>query len=99
MATCYVCEKSLEKENAKWRTFYTGASVGGFNLSSNVVLNVVLNSIFAKRRTQVRSYYAQRAVCSKCAMRVDGRERIKFLILLCLSVAMLMSVIALVKTR
>jgi hypothetical protein len=75
MPGCYHCRQALPRGSGVKRTVYTGASVSGFNLSSHVWLNVVLNSLLSKSRSRARSYYSQRWVCAACASKIDAQER------------------------
>jgi len=75
MATCFICANHIPTAQVVRRRVYTGASVGGFNLSSNVFVNWLLNSAIRKRPTSVRSYYAIRTVCPSCAIALDKAER------------------------
>jgi hypothetical protein len=77
MPSCYVCQKVMPRNSAIKRNVYTGASVGGFNFSSAVWLNVLLNNMFGQKHSRARSYYAQRIVCADCADAIDRRERFK----------------------
>ena len=82
MATCFVCGSVLSKGAGVKKSVYTGASVGGFNLSSNIWLNVLLNSMFGDARSRARSYYSQKSVCSACADEIAARERRKITLLI-----------------
>jgi hypothetical protein len=79
MANCFKCGQVIQSGMGLKKTVYTGASVGGFNISTNVVLNVVLNSFLSKGRVSVRSYYSQRLLCPACAAALDLQERRKLL--------------------
>ena len=63
---------------------YTGSSVGGFNIASNIVINFILNSLLSKRRQTLRSYYSIRTICSSCNNAMATRERHKIIGLLVL---------------
>ena len=54
----------------------------GFNVSTNVVFNWVLNSLLANRQTTIRSYYSLRTVCPACAAQIQNSERRKFIVVL-----------------
>jgi hypothetical protein len=57
------------------RMVYTDASVGGFDLFSNVVINWMLNSLVSNRRQSIRSYYSMRTICASCNTNISARER------------------------
>src|SRR5712671_846958 len=96
MASCYVCGKALPKGKGVKKNIYTGASVGGFNMSSNIWLNVLLNSLFGDKRSRARSYYAQRSVCPDCAVGLDAKDRrnVTLLVMTVLTFFALMLVLA-----
>jgi hypothetical protein len=77
MASCFICGVLILKGAEIRRTVHTGSSVGGFSISSNVVLNLIVNSLISKRRQSVRSYYSTRTVCSSCDTVLAMRERRK----------------------
>jgi len=77
MASCFICGRVIPKGAELRRTVYTGSSVGGFNIFSNVVLNLIMNSLISKRRQSIRSYYSIRTVCSGCDTELATRERRK----------------------
>jgi uncharacterized membrane protein YkvI len=74
-----MCGGAIAKGGGFRKRVYTGSSVGGFNLSSSVVLNWLANSIIGRRRVGVRSYYSYRTVCQSCAAALDEWERKKLL--------------------
>jgi hypothetical protein len=67
MSKCFRCATDLSPTQHVRRRVYTGASVGGFNLLSNVALNWLLNSAIARRPVSIRSNYSIRTVCPGCA--------------------------------
>ena len=79
MANCFICGCAIPKGAELRRTVYTGASVGGFNIFSNVILNFVLNSLLSNKRQSVRSYYSTRTICSSCDKALATRERHKII--------------------
>jgi predicted nucleic acid-binding Zn ribbon protein len=79
MTSCFICGRLIPKGAEIRRTVHTGSSVGGFNISSNVVLNLIVNSLISKRRQSVRSYYSTRTVCSSCDTDLAMHERRKIL--------------------
>jgi predicted nucleic acid-binding Zn ribbon protein len=90
MATCFICGARIPNGHDVRRRVYTGTSVGGFNLSSSVALNWLLNSVLAKRRMGVRSYYSVRTICHGCSTSLDKVERRKAAIIFILvAIAML----------
>ena len=62
MSTCYLCGSQIPKGQTVRKRVYTGSSVGGFNLSTNPILNWVLNLGLSNRRTTIRNYYSVRTV-------------------------------------
>ena len=78
MSSCFVCGRQIPRGQDIRKRIYTGSSVGGFNLSSSVLLNWILNSVINKRRVSVRSYYSVRTVCSSCAITIDQIEKKRF---------------------
>jgi hypothetical protein len=82
MPTCFACGSPISKGQNVQRLVYTGSSVGGFNLSTNVLLNWALNSALSKRKMNVRSYYSLRSVCQSCASRIDQRQKDRMLLAL-----------------
>jgi hypothetical protein len=81
MPQCHCCSQSIPRGSGVKKTVYPGASVGGFNFSSRVWLNVVLNSVLGGRRSFARSYYSQQWVCTTCAAKIDAKEKIKLLLI------------------
>jgi hypothetical protein len=77
MSSCFICGKQITKGQELRKRIYTGSSVGGFNFSSSVLLNWILNSAINKRRVSVRSYYSVRTVCPSCAISIEQAERAK----------------------
>jgi predicted nucleic acid-binding Zn ribbon protein len=86
MAACFVCGCVIPKGTEIRRTVHTGSSVGGFNIFSNVMLNLLVNSLLLKRRQSVRSYYSTKTVCSSCDKNLAKRERRKAFGLLLFSI-------------
>jgi len=84
MASCYLCDAPIPKGQSLRKRVYTGLSIGGFNFSSNLVLNWILNSIFNRSRASVRSYYSIRTICPNCAVRIDIANKRKVLTILIL---------------
>jgi hypothetical protein len=91
MASCYFCGTILPTGQGLRKTVHTGSSVGGFNLSSNVLLNWgfnsilnhwILPSIFNRRNPSVRSFYSVKTLCGTCAARLDMAEKRKLVALL-----------------
>jgi hypothetical protein len=86
MVGCFVCGCVIPKGTEIRRSIYTGASIGGFNLSSNIVVNWALNSLLSNRRQSVRSYYSKKTVCPSCNANISKNERrktIAVLLILC----------------
>jgi len=99
MANCFICGCVIPKGAEIRRTVYTGSSVGGFNIFSNVLLNLIVNSLISKRRQSVRSYYSTRTVCSSCDADLAMRERRKIIGLLLFVVAFVLLVAVLFFSR
>src|SRR5262249_39997180 len=96
MASCYSCGTMLPTGQGIRKTVHTGSSVGGFNLSSNVLLNWGLNNILNhwilprilnRSNATVRSFYSVKTLCASCAGRLDLAEKRKLLGLLVLVTA------------
>src|SRR5260370_39613827 len=93
MATCFLCGCAIPKGTEIRKMVYTGASVGGFNLFSYVVVNWMLNSLLSNRRQSIRSYYSTRTICPSCNTKIDTGERRKIAaVLLSLFVAVLLAI-------
>jgi hypothetical protein len=85
MATCFLCGCAIPKGTEVRRMVYTGASIGGFNLFSNVVVNWMLKSLLSNRRQIIRSHYSKRTLCPSCNTNIDLGERRKMTAVLLLS--------------
>ena len=81
VASCFVCGSQIPKGRELRKSVYVGASVGGFNLSSNVVLNWLLNAALSKRRVGIRSYYGLRTICQNCAIAMEKEEKKRLLVI------------------
>jgi hypothetical protein len=79
VASCYVCGTSLPKGHGVRKTVHTGASVTGFNISSNVLLNWAVNSALRQRYAGIRNFYSVKTLCAPCASRLDLAERQKII--------------------
>jgi hypothetical protein len=79
MSECFICGAAIVRGGGVRKRVYTGSSVGGFNLSSSVVINWMANSFIGNRRATIRSYYSYRTVCPTCAASLDDWERKKLL--------------------
>jgi hypothetical protein len=82
VASCYLCGRPLSKGQGLRKTVHTGASVTGFNISSNVLLNWALNSALRQRYAGIRNYYSVKMLCAPCASRLDQTERQKLIAVL-----------------
>jgi len=82
VASCYLCGRPLSKGQGLRKTVHTGASVTGFNISSNVLLNWALNSALRQRYAGIRNYYSVRMLCAPCASRLDQADRQKLIAVL-----------------
>lgn len=87
MAACFVCSVAIPKRQEVRKRVYTGSSVSGFNFSSIVLLNWLLNSALRKRPTGIRSYYALRTLCPRCAAAIDQAEAKKLKVLTLIAIA------------
>jgi hypothetical protein len=66
---------NTKREDDIRKSVHTGASVSGFNLSSNVPLNWFLNSLISKRPARIRNSYSLRTICATCEAKLDAQER------------------------
>lgn len=74
MANCYLCGTKISGSQVVRMNMHVGTSVGGFNLSLNVLFNLLLNGVLQRRLPSVRSYYSKRNVCATCAATVQENE-------------------------
>jgi hypothetical protein len=77
-----MCGTKLSSGQGVRLNVHTGTSIAGFNLSPNIVFNLVLNGIFRRRTPSVRSYYSKRTVCTNCAASIRAFELKKIVWLL-----------------
>ena len=82
MPSCYLCGSHIPGGQGLRRPVHTSATVGGFNLSSNVPLNWFLNSLISKRPARIWNSYSLRTICPTCAMNLDTQQRTRTKILL-----------------
>jgi hypothetical protein len=82
MPSCYICGSPTQTGNAVRKSVHTGASISGFNFSSNVPLNWLVNSVIRKRPVGIRNSYSLRTLCSNCAAALDANEAYKRRVLL-----------------
>jgi hypothetical protein len=78
MPSCYLCGSIIQTGQGVRRRLHSGASVSGFNFSSNVLLNWLLNSLLSKRPARLRNYYSLHTICANCAMRLDAQQQMWF---------------------
>jgi predicted nucleic acid-binding Zn ribbon protein len=96
MASCYVCGTPLPRGQGLRKSVHTGASVAGFNLSSTVLLNWILNSILRRRYASIGNYYSVKTLCAPCASNLDLAERRKLIaVLTCVAAGALIVTIVL----
>jgi len=82
MPTCFLCGTPLAKGQGLRKSVHTGASVAGFNITSYVLLNWLLNSILRRRYVGIRNQYSIKALCAACASALDLAEKQKLIAVL-----------------
>lgn len=75
MPSCYLCGLHIPRGQELRRPVHTGATIAGFNLSSNVPLNWFLNSLLFRRLARIRNSYSLVTICPACAINLDEQER------------------------
>lgn len=89
MANCYLCGNAIQKGSEVRSHVYTGASVQGFNVSSNILINWALNSLLSKKRASVRSVYSIKTLCPSCDASYSASQRRKVLVAVSVGVGMM----------
>src|SRR6266516_4504308 len=87
MSSCFVCGNLIPQGRDIRKRVYVGSGVSGFNLTSNVVVNGLLNSALSRRRVGMRNYYSVRTVCMSCSSAIDQSERKRMFVLLAVVIA------------
>jgi hypothetical protein len=82
MASCYLCGGQIPRGQAFRKHLYTGFSIAGFNFSSNVFLNLIINGILTTRLQRLRSYYPVKTLCGQCATTIAAAEKRQSIVLL-----------------
>jgi hypothetical protein len=77
MPSCYICGSRIQTGIGLRRSVHTNASVSGFNFSSSVPLNWLINSLIRKRPVGIRNSYSLRTLCPNCAAVLDAKEAYK----------------------
>lgn len=80
MANCFMCGSAIQKGSEIRSHVYTGASVQGFNVSSNILINWALNSLLSRKRASVRSFYSVKTLCPSCDASYSASQRRKFFV-------------------
>ena len=60
---------------------HSGTSISGYNFSTWLPLNLVLNAMLKPRIPAVRNYYSLRTLCPLCANTLHRSERMKLLVI------------------
>jgi hypothetical protein len=104
MASCYLCGSQIPKGQALRKHVYTGLSIGGFSLFSNVFLDWIMNTGIRRRFAPVRSFYAVKTICGHCAASRAAADKQKLFVLLvivssCVSLVLGATIIATFSAR
>ncbi len=96
MPSCYICGSQIQTGNGLRKSVHTGASVSGFNFSSSVPLNWLVNSVIRRRPVGIRNSYSLRTLCPSCAASLDAKEAYKRRIIMMIAGGLAVAIVGLV---